>query len=136
MNRLIMPIGLPRSGKSSWTRKQECPIVCVDCIRLALHGQPYLASAEPTVWSTAKLMVSSLFLAGHDRIILDDAINVRAADREGWRSEHWVREYVLFDTSKEVCIERAVRNDQWRLLPIIEWMSTQFEMPEEYIRPT
>jgi predicted kinase len=68
---LIMTVGLPRSGKSTWAIAQGHPVVCPDAIRLALHGQPFIATAEPVVWATAKLMVASLFEAGHGVVILD-----------------------------------------------------------------
>lgn len=51
---LVLMVGLPRSGKSTIARSGRVPIVSPDAIRLALHGQPFIASAEPTVWATAK----------------------------------------------------------------------------------
>ena len=35
---LIVMVGLPRSGKTTWARKQGYPIVNPDSIRLAFHG--------------------------------------------------------------------------------------------------
>src|SRR5258706_417694 len=54
-NTLIVMVGLPWSGKSTWAREQgNWPIVCPDEIRFALHGQRFIAEAEPWVWTIAK----------------------------------------------------------------------------------
>ena len=94
----VMMVGLPRSGKT--TRADECypgaPKVNPDAIRLALHGQPYVASAEPFVWAIARTMVKALFLAGHDVVVLDACNNTRAR-RDEWKSRSWRREFVRVD---------------------------------------
>jgi len=38
MKILILTVGLPRSGKSTWAAKKGFPIVSPDAIRLAMHG--------------------------------------------------------------------------------------------------
>lgn len=103
---LFMPVGLPRSGKSTWCRSTKYPIVSPDAIRLALHGQPYIQQAEPAVWSMARYMVSSLFLAGHSNVILD-ATNITVKRREVWESEDWDRHFVVIPTPLNTCLERA-----------------------------
>lgn len=70
MVRLLVTVGLPRSGKSTWAKQQGAPVVNPDAIRLALHGQAFLQEAEPLVWVMAKYMVEALFLAGHSTVIL------------------------------------------------------------------
>ena len=130
MNTLIMTIGLPRSGKSTWARQQIVPVVNPDSIRLALHGQPYIASAEPIVWATAKLMVQSLFYAGHAAVILD-AVNGTQDRRDEWIGTNWVRLFHTFDTPREVCIERARANNQEYLVHGIERMAIYLEWPSE-----
>ncbi|KKK82651.1 hypothetical protein LCGC14_2801230, partial [marine sediment metagenome] len=49
MKKLILTVGLPRSGKSTWARKQGHPIVNPDSIRLALYGEPFIEEAEPMI---------------------------------------------------------------------------------------
>lgn len=107
---LVLTVGLPRSGKSTWAMKQGHPIVNPDSIRLALHGQPFIKEAEPFVWATAKVMVASLFIAGHDRVILD-ATNVTEKRREAWKNPLWVRRYEVFEVDTKVCIERLEASD-------------------------
>lgn len=125
---LILTVGLPRSGKSTWSRQQGCPIVNPDSIRLALHGQRFQILAEPFVWAIAKVMVRSLFLAGHDKVIVD-ATHVKREYREQWRKEirDWNVVCKLIPTSKEECLARADAGDDDEIIPIIERMADQFE---------
>lgn len=118
---LIMTVGLPRSGKSTWAIAQGYPVVCPDAIRLVLHGQAFRKEAEPIVWATAKLMVAALFEAGHDTVILD-ATNLTSKYRDEWKDARWIRQYQVFDTSKEECIKRAITTNQEYLVPVIERM--------------
>ena len=119
---LYLMVGLPRSGKSTITNTMGYPIVNPDSIRLALHGQAFIGDAEPMVWVIAKYMVKSLFLAGHSDVILD-ATNITKARRDEWKSKKWNRQFVVVDTPKDVCLERA--NEA--LIPIIERMANEFE---------
>lgn len=104
-NTLIMMVGLPRSGKTTWALKQGHPIVNPDAIRLAIHGQAYIPSAERFVWATAHYMVKALFEAGHKTVILD-ACNNTVKRREEWQSTRWDRKYVVIKTDPDICISR------------------------------
>lgn len=140
MNTLIATVGLPRSGKSTWSKMKSklngWPIVNPDSVRLAIHGERYLASAEPFVWATTKAMVQSLFLAGHDTVILD-ATNIRKNIRDNWVSiggegktsnlfPYAVRFYHV-PTSKETCIARALGMNDSYIIPVIEKMAAEYE---------
>lgn len=124
---LVLPVGLPQSGKSTWAKKQTIPIVNPDSIRLALHGEAFLKEAEPMVWVMARYMVKSLFLAGHNTVILD-ATNYNKKFRDDWYNPtNWECRFKMFNTPTEVCIERAIRNGKDYLVPVIEMMNSGFE---------
>ena len=108
MSTLILTVGLPQSGKSTWARRQGHPIVNPDSLRLALHGKPFIGLAEPFVWAIAKVMVRALFLAGHDTVIVD-ATNTTRKRRDDWKSRDWERKFQVFGgpEMKDVCLERA-----------------------------
>jgi predicted kinase len=116
-----MIIGLPRSGKSTEARFLGYPIVAPDAIRSVIHGTPWRENIEPLIWAQAKIMVESLFKAGHDHVTLD-ACNHTEERRRIWHSEKWAIKYHLLQTSKEVCVQRAVESDQKYLIPVIERM--------------
>lgn len=124
--RLILTVGLPRSGKTTWARRQNVPIVSPDAIRLALHGARFEVLAEPFVWAIAKTMVRALFLAGHSTVIVD-ATNTTKGRRDEWRSGAWRIGFKVVDTSREECVKRATLEQDGYILPVIERMAAQFE---------
>jgi predicted kinase len=128
---LILTMGLPRSGKSSYCRElisQGVPVVNPDSVRLALHGQPFIPSAETMIWALAKYAVKSLFEVGH-RVVAVDATNTTEHARNNWKSIQWSRNIVYFQTSKEECIRRAVASDKEYLCDVIENMHEQLTIP-------
>ena len=126
---LILTVGFPRSGKSTWAKQQDYPIVNPDSIRLALHGQRFRGSAEPFVWAIAHAMVESLFLAGHSTVILD-ATNTTRKRRDEWKSDKWDREFRIFSRIVENCIDQARKEGDLTIIPIIEKMAEQYEAVE------
>jgi len=125
-NTLFCTVGLPRSGKSTWAKTQNFPIVNPDSIRLSIHGQAFISQTEPLIWAIAKIMVDALFLAGHEKVILD-ATNTTIERRAQWITHDWKTVFVTFDTSKEECIERAKKSNKEELVPVIEKMEQEFE---------
>lgn len=128
---LTLTVGLPKSGKSTWARQQGVPVVNPDSIRLALHGERYLALAEPFVWAIAKVMVRALFLAGHDHVILDATNNTRKR-RDDWHSSMWRRRVQEFRETSYECIRRAKAEDDEEIIPVIGRMAVEFESPDEF----
>lgn len=129
MSTLIRTVGLPRSGKSTWAKSTGLPIVNPDAIRLAIHGQPYFDNAEPLVWAFAKMMVRALFLAGHETVILD-ATNTTKRRRDEWEVKGWTTQDKIFDTSPSECIRRAKDGGREDLVPVIERMAAQWDLPK------
>ena len=132
MNELLLTVGLPKSGKTTWARENHSPVVSPDAIRLALHGQRFANLAEPFVWAIARVMVRALFLAGHHRVIVDATNNTRKR-RDAWKDDAWRRTYKVFDTSAEECMRRAQREGDTEILPVIKRMAEAHEPigPEE-----
>ena len=127
---LVLTQGLPRSGKSTWAREQGVPIVNPDAIRLALYGQRWIQEAEPMVWSLATYMVRSLFLAGHDVVILE-ATSVTHGRRDQWLSSDWKPFVKIFRTPAEECERRAMLTEQEDLIPVIRRMVDDWQEPSE-----
>lgn len=125
-NTLIVTVGLPRSGKSTWARTQLHPIVNLDSIRLALHGGRFIASAEPHVAAIARTMVSALFFAGHQTVIFD-ATNVSRHRRSSWVSPRWKLRFALVGTSPAECIRRAELENDQDIIPVIRRMAGEWE---------
>lgn len=139
-NRLVLMCGLPCSGKTTkvlellaTTDGQGVGVVSPDAIRLALHGERYVPQAEGMVWTIARLMVRSLFLAGHHTVIVDATNNTRAR-RDEWRAQMedlGVPVLVWYvDTSAEECKWRAQMHLDTEIIPVIEKMAYEHEPPD------
>jgi predicted kinase len=126
MKRLIVMVGLPRSGKTTWAKQSGHPIVNRDSIRFAMYEQRYIAAAEEIVTAIETTMVKALFLAGHDTVIVD-ACHMTPKRRRRWESDEWSNTYKLICTSEKVCITRA---DQ-TLIPVIQRMAKETDITLE-----
>jgi len=112
---LILTVGLPRSGKSTWAIQQGFPVVSPDAVRVALHGKKQaVRDTERMVWTISQYMVRSLFFAGHERVILD-ACSATRKRRSKWRDSNWMCKYKVFEVDLEVCCARVEENNPNRL---------------------
>lgn len=128
--KLIVTVGLPRSGKSTWAMKYSeqtnTPIVNPDSLRLALHGQTFLKQMEPYVWALSKTMVETLFNTGYKSVIID-ATHTKKPWRKQWKSKKWDVVFVVFNTPVETCLDRAKNTDKEYLIPVIKRMAKEFQ---------
>lgn len=125
-NTLILTVGLPRIGKSTWARSTGYPVVNPDSIRLALHGQPFVREAEGIVWEITRIMVRSLFLYDNPIVILDSC-NFTEALRRTWVSPAWETRYKVFPFLPDLCLERADELGQTHLISPIESMVARYQ---------
>ena len=136
MKTLILTVGLPRSGKSTWCEEQikkaNTVVVRPDAVRLAFHGERFKAELENEVWEIVYIMTRALLLSGHDTIIID-ATSVNERSRNAWKKEFKDCKVVYknFYTSPEICKERAILTNQKDLLPVIDRMASKLVFPKE-----
>ena len=129
---LVLTCGLPYSGKSTWAKEQGVPIVSPRAIRLAVHGQEYIEEAEPYVWMVARCMVTALFIAGHDRVVIVGTNNTKER-RAFWRSEKWMLAIQNFPADAQECMRRAAEeHGDTEIIPVIERMAMAREEPDEF----
>ncbi|MCL5238635.1 MAG: ATP-binding protein [Nitrospirae bacterium] len=135
---LILTVGLPRSGKSTWARQQGFPVVSPDAIRLALHGKRFLASEEPAVWKMACLMVDALFKAGNETVIVD-ATNITEKRRAAWKERFGPESALAGDvflhvvtTPPDECIRRAQEEQDAEIIPVIERMAQEWDLDKPW----
>ena len=122
----ILTIGKPRSGKSTWANQQNLPIVNRDSIRMALYDQPYILELENIVSFIEDKMVESLFIAGHNEIIID-ATHLKQKYIDKWQNQYNVK-LVYFSTSINECKRRAIENKKEYLIDVIDRMVEECDL--------
>ena len=136
MKTITMMIGLPRSGKTSWIRDNKegsAVIVSADELRWLIYNQRFWSEGENLVWSIREIMLKALLQQGVD-VIIDEANSTRKrrepifdlAKRYGYEVEARV---ILTDAS--ICAARAMEENRFELLSVIERMNKQFEHPSK-----
>lgn len=134
---LLMTIGLPRSGKTAWVKRNLNPedvVVSGDEIRKIVYGQRFWQDGE-----TLMLAISSLFmrmLMEQGKTIIVDECNVTRKCREPILEMAKRYGYyaigAIFPTSKEECLRRADITNDDIIKPVIERMAANYQAPELY----
>lgn len=106
---LVLLVGFPGSGKTSWARTQGLPIVSRTALRAVLfpQGAIDMRASDKEISRAERLMVAALFEVGHPRVILDNS-NARAVHRLKWAELDYKLEYRFFNTDQEVCAGRYI----------------------------
>lgn len=115
MNHLILTIGIPGSGKSSWIRSEEhlslkdCIILCPDKIRKELSGDTSNQSVNTLAWFLVKKRAIE---ALKDNSVVIDATNVDTVYRREFIKDLPPCDLiaVIFPADPDVCCAR-IRQD-------------------------
>lgn len=135
---LLATIGLPRSGKSTFCKSvylnQGYAVVNPDSFRLAIHGQPFLESAERLVWASVFAAIDGLLLAGNNVIV--DATNTSLMRRKPLVDR--CVQFIVFTTPMEECVRRAAREGNDVLVSVIHRMARDWDdpAPHEHVLQT
>ena len=136
--RFVMLVGLPASGKSTWT-KWVCEgwgAVCVssDAIRAELYGDEAIQGKPAEVFKIAKDRIVHWLNKGKDVIL--DATNMSSKRRIAMLRElkqrakqSFYAECQVFATPIEICVERDAERDRTVGRSVIEEMAKHFEVP-------
>jgi adenylylsulfate kinase-like enzyme len=159
-NKLYFFIGLPRSGKSTiakeWQRygidilnhkmyhtgrtyalwgDNPRIVVNADAIRLALHGQAFIAEAEKMVHTIKELMIKTYLLMGYD--VLVDGTHTKMEHIDDLLYIRRDAEYLLVDTDMNICKQRAIDTNQQYLFAPIERMAANLQLLKDtYLNET
>jgi predicted kinase len=106
---VVLAIGLPGSGKSSWFKRHNIIPLSSDLIRGLLFDDPTEQRYQDLVFSTLRAMLRARMIAGRPWNYID-ATNLSPKERHSWikmaRDFGYEAHAVFFDVPTEVCMER------------------------------
>lgn len=129
---VVLAVGLPGSGKSSWFKRHQIAPLSSDWLRSVLFDDPAEQRFQDLVFSNLRSMLKARLIARRPMNYVD-ATNLTPHERQ-----HWVKlakdfgyevHAVFFDVPLEVCIERHHRRD--RLVPedVMRKMAAKLKPP-------
>ncbi len=112
---VVLSIGLPGSGKSTWFKRHNILPLSSDMVRILLFDDVTEQRYQDLVFSTLRTMLRARLLARRQSNYLD-ATNLSPHERRSWiKLAHdfgYEAQAVFFDVPPEVCIERNRRRER------------------------
>jgi predicted kinase len=130
--RLIVLVGLPGSGKSTWAKQQGVAVISSDRIRYLLADDERDQNIHGDVFATLRYLLRRRFLLRRPLTIVD-ATNLSLRERRPYIKTAQLYdcqvEAVFFDTPVEVCKER--NRSRERIVPdeAIDMMAERLRVP-------
>lgn len=129
---VILAVGLPGSGKSSWFKRHNITPLSSDVLRTVLFDDPKEQRFQDLVFSNLRSMLKARLIARRPMNYVD-ATNLTPHERHNWiklaKDFGYEVQAVFFDVPLEVCIERHHRRD--RIVPedVMRKMSAKLKAP-------
>jgi predicted kinase len=129
---LVLAIGLPGSGKSSWFKRHNVVPLSSDMVRSLLFDDVREQRFQDLVFSNLRSMLKARLIARRPMNYVD-ATNLTPQERQHWiklaKDYNYEVHAVFFDVPLEVCVERHQRRD--RVVPedIMRRMAAKLKAP-------
>jgi predicted kinase len=129
---VVLAIGLPGSGKSSWFKRHNIRALSSDLLRDLLFDDPTEQRYQDLVFSNLRSMLKARMIARRPLNYVD-ATNLSPHDRHTWiklaRDYGYDVHAVFFDVPLEICMERNQRRH--RVVPedVMRRMAAKFRPP-------
>jgi predicted kinase len=130
---VVLSIGLPGSGKSTWFKRHNILPLSSDMVRILLFDDATEQRYQDLVFSTLRSMLRARLLARRPWNYLD-ATNLSPHERRSWiKLAHdfgYEAHAVFFDVPPEVCIERNRRRERNVPEDVMQRMATKLRPPK------
>jgi len=129
---VVLAIGLPGSGKSSWFKRHNVVPLSSDMVRTLLFDDVREQRYQDLVFSNLRSMLKARLIAKRPMNYVD-ATNLTPQERQHWiklaKDYGYEVHAVFFDVPLEVCIERHHRRD--RVVPedVMRRMAAKLKPP-------
>jgi predicted kinase len=129
---VVLAIGLPGSGKSSWFKRHNVIPLSSDMVRSLLFDDIREQRFQDLVFSNLRSMLKARLIAKRPMNYVD-ATNLTPQERQHWiklaKDYGYEVHAVFFDVPLEVCIERHQRRD--RVVPedVMRRMAAKLKPP-------
>ena len=129
---VVLAIGLPGSGKSSWFKRHNVVPLSSDTVRSLLFDDVREQRFQDLVFSNLRSMLKARLIAKRPTNYVD-ATNLTPQERQHWiklaKDYNYEVHAVFFDVPLDVCIERHQRRD--RVVPedVMRRMAAKLKAP-------
>ena len=129
---VVLAIGLPGSGKSSWFKRHNLTPLSSDMVRAVLFDDVREQRFQDLVFSNLRSMLKARLIAKRPMNYVD-ATNLTPQERQHWiklaKDYNYEVHAVFFDVPLEVCIDRHQRRD--RVVPedVMRRMAAKLKPP-------
>jgi len=112
---VILAIGLPGSGKSSWFKRHQITPLSSDLLRALLFDDPTEQRFQDLIFSNLRSMLKARLIARRPMNYVD-ATNLTPHERHGWiklaKDYGYEVQAVFFDVPVEACLERNRKRER------------------------
>jgi len=129
---VILAIGLPGSGKSSWFRRNNITPLSSDLLRQLLFDDAQEQRFQDLIFSNLRSMLKARLIARRPLNYVD-ATNLTPHERSSWiklaKDYGYEVQAVFFDVPLEVCLERNRRRDRVVDEDVMRRMAAKLKLP-------
>jgi len=129
---VILAIGLPGSGKSSWFKRHNITPLSSDMLRALLFDDPTEQRFQDLIFSNLRSMLKARLIARRPLNYVD-ATNLTPHERHSWiklaQDYGYEVQAVFFDVPLEVCLERNQRRQRVVSDDVMRRMSAKLRPP-------
>ncbi len=130
---VVLSIGLPGSGKSTWFKRHNILPLSSDMVRILLFDDLTEQRYQDLVFSTLRSMLRARLLARRPWNYLD-ATNLSPHERRSWiklaNDFGYEAHAVFFDVPPEVCVERNRRRERNVPEDVMQRMASKLRPPK------